>query len=540
MLVLSSRFLSFLFLLLLFYQIFRSQESNGPVKYDEIYLDTSPSMYIDFESNRSIDEANSLLSSLGIAENEITSERRRLPNSSTIISDFQGITYDFLDNLVADSSFTRSFILTGDLSFYKNAFIDSMRVDFNPDDFSQLRVEVFPNVTDNLLNGNLIFRLLHKGRQLSSVVSSVKGKQKIDFDIPVSLNGNFVIQIDGDNVLYDNEFRFTVAERKKPKIVLLGAGRNVFIQNVFANENLFVTHNMSNNDLDYRLLEEADVIIIDNTSALASGVISQLENKTVVSIPAYENSDNVVLPWTGISTDQNLDSLKYEIDLGTNHPLLLGIYRKKAVLNKLPIASASCILSGDFEDILLLRNGIPFLVKSPTKPYFYFNTSFDLRQTDLPTHPLFLPLFYKIALSSTNKIDRTYYYPGDIGFMKTREKKIPPKLIAEGVERIPDFSFIEDGVSFLVPDLDPGFYQLVTPTDTMGISVNLKESESVMEGATIEGLRDRYGHLSHVNIQGTDEQELTRNDHDKRLMNYALILVIFVLVTETLFHKYIR
>ena len=172
--------------------------------------------------------------------------------------------------------------------------------------------------------------------------------------------------------------------------------------------------------------------------------------------------------------------------------------------------------------------------------YFYFNVPLDLDYTNLPTHSIFLPILYKLVLSSVAYEMMPYYYPGSLGYVNAEFVESPPRIQNEELELIPEFSPQNDGVSFLIPDLPAGFYWLKHNLDTFQIAINVPRAESAMVGLTLQELEQNFGELNHVTIQSAEAQVVVDTENGNDLWKYALILVVFFLVVETLFHKYLK
>ena len=540
-LILVTRIFSFLLLLILLFNFYFELQGNTQIDKDNVFVDRTPSMSIEYKTTRSIDQAEDFLLKFNQTSNKEDFQSSPLQDYyTTVISDFQGVEIEDLNKSVSDTSVSKAFIVTGELTEYKNAFIDSMSIDFNPDDLSQVRILLFPRVSNSLKKGNLVFRLLHQRRQLSSVVKDIQDLNSIVFDVPVDSYGDYTVEIDGDQVYYDNEFRFTISERRKPVISIIDLEANIFIKEVFANKDLFDTHELDPSSLDFELLKRSDAIILNGLMELPSGLSSQLSNKTVVSFPPTRSREKVESVWMNFKVSIQNDSSKYDFDLNFDHPLLSGIFSKISKMNSFPSAATCFEIAGEYEKIISLRNGEPLLIKEIQKEQYVFNVPLDLDYTNLPTHSMFLPLLYKIVLSAVDYDYAPYYYPGELGFLAVENREAPPKIVSEKLEVIPQFNPSEGGITFSIPDLPPGFYQLFHERDTFRIAINTKKEESIMEGITLNELEKNFGDLNHISIQSANSPNFLAVDVKDVLWKYALILVFFILMTETLFHKYLK
>ena len=497
-------------------------------------------MFIEHMGSRSIDQVDNLVADLSKQAVEEVYQNMDFENFPSVISDFQGASLKTLQDIVADTTVQRNFIVTGAVTFYKNASVDSLWVDFNPDDFSQTRVIIRIMRSTALEEENLIFRLMHKERQLSSVVLKSDDIDQVVFDVPAGLYGGFTVEIEGDQVFYDNTFHFTISQRMKPVIAIIDAGEENFLQQVFTNESLFTVYSMKSDAVDFDNLRKADVIVFSGLSNLPTGLSNEIANKTCIVFPPTELEDDFDFSWLGFSLTPSLDTIRNEMELDPYSPLFSGVFTKKNTFDALPTSASYFDLRGNYETLIRLRNGKASLVRSLDGHNYFFNVPLDLKYTSLPTHSIFLPILYKIVLSTKEYDAAPYFYPGDLAQLKAEFSDTPPKIVADNLEVIPDHSPMENGISYRIPQLESGFYQLLHQKDTFEIAVNSSKAESIMSGLSHKELEENFGNLDHVTIQSAEAQALTMSSNEQALWKYALILVLFILLTETLFHKYLR
>ncbi len=549
LLVLTSRLFVFLSVV---YLIFESASSAHEKEIGSLLIDSTPSMSL-FGEEGSAEEILSRWPSLsGEAGGEkfktrdakevrfisLPSELRLLEAYTNLISDFQGISLDELSFVFQDSSVSKNLFLVDDLNSRKNIYVDTLTIDFNSDDLSKRQVIVYLDRSESLVDGTAIVRLLKDDRQLSSVVKEIANLDKVVFDIPIGLHGEFIIELEGDNVLYDNSFRFVVQERSMPVISLVDAEQNRFLQTIYENNELFISHKIDPNAIDYELLSSSDVIILNSLKNAPSGLLAQISEKTVVIFPDADNVNDE--QWSDLSFKIKNDSNLYELDVDFQHPLFKGVFDKVTDLNDVPSSKSLGEISGNFETIISLRNGDPFLVKHSDKNHFFFNTNLSEAVTNFPTHSLFLPLLYKIALLSSVSEGQNYFYPGDLANETVDNQELPPKIISSSFEIIPEFGTSGNGITWMIPALDPGFYTVINDDDSTQIAINMPKGESLMRAPTLQELQVFFRDYSHVSVQSLSSLSDESSKAGLGVWKYALILIIFLLMTETLFHKYLK
>ena len=519
----------------------------------KILLDISPSMSLGEEGNKSVDQAHRYLEKLDLNKNNSGGTETGFGNDDLktsidldddihdfehVISHFQGFSLSSLRAIASDTTTQRVFVKVGDINAKQNVYIDSLWVSFNPDDFSQRRIELIPGNTDSLLTSSIIFKLYNGDRQLASVVQQADQISRIVFDIPLNSTGEFLLEIDGDEVYFDNRFYFVIGDRNRPVISIIDTESNLYLEEVFSNQNLFEVNYPNPRSLDFELIKGSDVVILHGLDAFSTGLWRQLESKTVLVFPPRQSEGNLTID--GLSLSPLSSTEAYELDVDQNHPLLRGVFKKAADASNFPYATPLYSILGQYESIISLRNSDIFLAKTSTEDYYVFNTSLDLEYSNFAVNSIFLPLLYKIALRTSEINVPPYQYPEDLATIEVKNTEVPPKVISADFEVIPDFNPSLNGIVFEVPQLEPGYYRLVHGSDTFGLAINLAKKESLMKGLTNEELEelDKLSHVSVVKVDNGSESLVF--GEESGIWKYALILAFLFLITETLFHRYLQ
>ncbi len=543
-LILSTRFLAF-FSIILFILFFEKDHSVNEIHPNAYLVDNTPSMSIKHNGQQPLELIDEVLPLKEETDNELL-----MINSSihtyldlinqypNLISDFQGFTPDQLSFYLKDTSRYYHLYLVGDVNKYKNVFIDTLTVNYKVDDFSKRRITLFPSRSNALIEGDIIYRLFHKKRQLASVVQNINDFDKVVFDISWELSGDFMVEIEGDEVYFDNEFRFVIHVQQKPIISLIDASNNVYLQSVFDNKDLFDLRIMDPNLVDYEFINSSDLIILNNLENMPSGLRTQISNKSMIIFPPLAKSS--YFESIGFNTSTITDTSFYELEIVFENPLFKGLLVNNGELVEMPRSRSLYKLNGDFESIITLRNGDPLLIKLANRDHYFFNTYLSEQYTDLPTNAIFLPLLYKLALFSTPNKFANYLYPDDLVQVTSKNKEMPPKLTAEEFEVIPEFTPNANGITYKIPRLNPGFYTLLLDKDSTRIGVNMSREESIMEATTIEELESHFENQKNVAIQSFSSLQNGMAKEEFSVWKYALILTICLLIVETLFHKYLR
>ncbi|MER3329124.1 MAG: hypothetical protein RIF34_06045, partial [Candidatus Kapaibacterium sp.] len=180
-------------------------------------------------------------------------------------------------------------------------------------------------MTFNISSGNVVIKLMQGSRQISSIVKSISDLGIVEFDVPIEAYGSYSLEIEGDDVVYDNTFYFVIEERSKPTISILNNGSRA-IEEVFSNELLFNTQILDIQNLDYEMLDQSDLVVLNSHENLPANLIGQFSDKKFLIFP----SDSVnILTYNELS---NLVFTKsngvFEIDLETENELLKGVFER--------------------------------------------------------------------------------------------------------------------------------------------------------------------------------------------------------------------
>ena len=349
----------------------------------------------------------------------------------------------------------------------------------------------------------------------------------------------------GDEIEFDNEFYINLGKNISPSVLVLSASNNKYLNAIFGNDELFEL-SISGGDIDYELLNEANLVVVNDFFQLPDGLVSQYLNQTsFIIIPADSIDMDSYQSETGFLLRRGTEAGLQEIEMAKGTALLRGIYKKTDETISLPNANAQLELANPHERILSLRNGETFLAKSiATKLYFFTSPLLD-EYTNFHNHSSFLPIMYRIADESVDVDPKLFVYPNDFLEISGMSPDVPPKIIGKEVEIVPEFSLRNnDGLVKMPNNLAPGFYHLVQGNDTLkSIGLNLPKSESLFEGPTYAELKDFFEGSSHVQVVSISDENSTRllTSHESDgLWKYALILALIFITVETAFHRYLK
>lgn len=461
-------------------------------------------------------------------------------NNNILLSDFQRVNTQDLASVLIDSTKRYRIILLNKLSEHRNLAVDSLWLQTNPNDLSELTVYV-DFVKYNMASGSVVVKLMQGTRQLSSIVKELGELDVLEFDIPMDAYGQYSLQIDGDEVAYDNEFFFVREVKNKPVISVLNNEGGRAIEEVFNNSSLFDTKILNTQNPDYERLEGSDLIVFNNFFELPINLIEQFDGKYLLIFPPDSIDGLSYSGLDGMSFSQN-SSDPLEIDIIPGNDLMRGIFDENTQPGTMPKLSPAFHVKGSFEPIINFRDGSPFLFS--TQKNYIFNTSLNNSQ-GFESNALFLPVLYQIAFTSAGGIEAPYVYPGNSIKLDVPVTDIPIKLVGEGFEVIPDFNSIESKTTLSIPnDVKPGIYHLIREEDTLQhLAINIPGNESVMIAPSLEDLErafEQYDNVTVSQVYEGAENTMFASSESVGLWKYALILALILILTETMLHRFLK
>ncbi len=473
-------------------------------------------------------------------------DRVEKQSDTYLISDFQDSSVDQLEMLKNDST-NNYYLIYKEYAQLKNAFIDSVWIERDLEDYSNLLLNCRIGHTENFIEGSIVVKLVDEaGNQISSVVVNLSSELEVEFSLPQNFSTSlFQIQINGDEIEYDNQFYITLNKNRTPSILILSQSSNRYLESIFGNNSLFDL-TISNGEIDYERLKSVDLVVLNDYYEIPAGLINQNSNDaTFFLIPSDSIDLSNYRSETGFSLERSNSSGSFEIQLSKGNDLMKGVYKKIDEGTSFPRASRKYQVTGAHESILLLRNGGTFLAKAIGSSLYILTSPLSDEYTDFPNHSIFLPIMYRIADESLETDNTLFVYPNDFLEVSSLSPDLPPKIVSEEIELIPEFSLTNQGGLVKVPnDLAPGFYHVKQGNDTIkSFGLNLPKKESLFKGPTLAEISDFFADSPHVSVVPISDQRngrILELSDSNSLWKYALILALIFLTLETVFHRYLK
>lgn len=478
-----------------------------------------------------------------------------------LISDFQGVdSYNFEG--FENDTLRNYYFLPIEMEDYSNVHFDSAYLEntFLLDGLKNvMKVAIKNEGTIALEQINL---KLFIGEQLSGTASldiEPNGIVEQDFEIDraaASLD-EVRLELDDSPVFFDNNLYLTLNNIEKLNVLEIKEPTSgEFINRLFSDNELFELESFNSGNLDLNKLKNSDLIVLNGLTALSNQLTQALNtflegNGTVVIIPSTSNS-----PSTYVNLDLNLaNDSKERLALNSpdmQNPFFDGVFEEDDENIAMPTATTSLRLRNINSTVLSFKNGRPFLAKAEREGNLYFySCGFDVESTSFPSHSLFVPVMYKIALGSNVNLN-TLYYSTD---QETIEYPLPQNfnsskivsLTNDNVKITPDQRLAADKLIMILPkdEIKEGHYQLMSEGTVLGaIAFNNPKAESVNGSISADSFSKTAESSDHLYlIQATSGLEVNQNLIEGvkgiPLWKYAILFSLLFLFVEVILIRYL-
>ena len=601
-LVLASRLLFLLFLVLAFAQPFipaREQMTSG--KNMVIYLDNSYSMSAQVE-----DKVRALDAGIGFATEIVTllpaDTRYRLitndfaPFSNTFkskaeiedlltqtrlspisrsfaevknrldgisgsdifwISDFQKSTFK-QENQQADST-NQWHMIPLVFNQSANVFVDTVYLE-NPFSIGGEKNSISLRLKNTGLTKKegLVTKLSINGIQSATAAVDIEPNSvaETSFDLSAGMSGlnEAAISFSDFPVSFDNEFYLTLNFSTKIKVVeVKGKTTSNYVQRVYGNSNLFSFKSFDEGNVDYSVLSQADLVVVNGLNKIDQGLSSILassEHSQLLLISGAEPDVTSYKTILGLASLTKVES-KEQVELDKpdfQNPFFSNVFEEKSVTLAMPKASKLLDWGNDRSAILKFRNGQPFLSRNMNN--FILACPLEKQFTDFYNQALFVPVMYRIAASGKRNEIKAYYQTSQSLIALRADSLVgeePVKLIGQQ-EIVPAQRRRNDQLVMEIPKfaITPGFYRAIFQRDTLDLlAFNLDKAESVLDQYKGEEVKELLGGGTNISLFQASSVETFSNAIKERylgtpLWKYAILLALFFLLAEVLLIRFLK
>lgn len=433
---------------------------------------------------------------------------------SYIISDFQK-GFSTTDKLQINKQVQTSFVKL-QASTLPNVSIDSvwmLSATHRPNVSEKLVVQLHNHSEEIAKNIPLKLSINNQQKSISNLTIDA-GKIKTDTLSFSGLNLGWKkaeLSIKDFPVTFDDTLRFSFKVDNDLKVLSLNGDYSVdFIKPLFAADTYFnLTENPESN-INYSGFNNYRLIVLNGLKTPSTGLAQELKN--------YVKNGGVVVVFPNLDADvANYNQFFAALSL----PKIVEINQAATKVNQIDLANP--IFKDVFEDVpknidlpeayryLIYDNNNQLakteLLKLPANRFFFSQYSvgngkiylcasgLNTKDSNLPKHPVFVPLMYKIAFSSG--IAQPLFYTNGIDNVLEQSKitigaNQSLKLLANNFDVIPEIRQVEGKTLLYVADQvkHPGFYNLKKSDSLLAVfSFNDNRTESDMNYLTTSELQ---------------------------------------------------
>ncbi|MBY0424232.1 MAG: hypothetical protein K2Q22_01230, partial [Cytophagales bacterium] len=477
------------------------------------------------------------------------------------LSDFQKSTSGNLATIVPDSSIQLK-ILPIQNPAIANVFIDSVWLSspfIKPGEVNYIRAKV-SNTGEKAVSGLSITCFTDdKTSGSASVDISPKGSSLVDFGFPASSSGEIRVKLSFEEqpVSFDNQFFAVIHPVAKINVALITSENESYFKKVFDGEEAFTLRVFSHRNIDYTAVGKAGLVIVEDAEKLEGNVLKFLSNFVI-------SGGHLVLTPGETPQPDKLEALSKALSLGTvayqnaetktelqipdkKQPFFSGIFEDIKPDMTMPEVRNTWKWAYWEEDILVDKNKTAFLSARPMGKgeIYIFGSPMGKAYTNFPSHSIFVPVMYKLAIRSQRNQENLAYRIGQSNI----QVKLPGAatntlytLSNHHLSLIPDQKISGDLMTLTLPkeNLTPGYYTLSTPGFApITLALNSDRQESDMATYSTEELKSIFSKYPNVEVlpigatnSGSNVSEASLGSGS--LWKYCIILSLIFLLAEIL------
>jgi len=482
------------------------------------------------------------------------------PSEVFWISDFQKSTLGDLSGLKMDSAY-QWHLVSLPMQNPANIFIDSVYLE-NPlmigGERNSIKVKL-KNSGPRGVEGLMLKLMINNIQAATTSVSLVaNGTTEASFDLASNLQGlnEAKVSISDFPVSFDNDLYFTLNAAGRLKVAEIKADvKPTYIEKVFGNQSLFAFKSQHIGNVDYSLLNDADLIIFNGLNKIEGGLLSVISaikerSGTVLVIPSANpdlSSYRLILPFAGLSVAKSQEQEELERPDFEN-PFFENVFEEKTISLAMPRAKKIMQWGTDRSAILKFKDGQPFLAQSGN--LFVLASPLEKDFTDFYNHALFVPVMYRMA-ASVKKDQQKLYYTLSETLIRVKADSLfgeEPVRLTGSQELIPPQRKTGDQVLIEIPkfSINAGFYSVMFKRDTLSLlAFDLDKRESLLAQYKASEVKELAGGGDFLSIFEATTPEAFGNEIKERylgtpLWKYALLLALAFLLAEVLLIRFLK
>lgn len=379
-----------------------------------------------------------------------------------------------------------------------------------------------------------------------TAVSLEKPLNSVAISLPNTSDLNLKIKLSDQNCVNDNTFYVSKSKPLKQHVLAIGSDdKNAFLAKIFT-EDEFIFTQFNPSHINYNLLEQQHVIIINELKSISDALITTLstfsdKGGTLIFIPSENGSINEYNKINSIFSTKK----EHEVRLTTihfSHSIYSNVFEKTISNFQFPTFKTHYQLKNYHNTLLTLENGSPLLVNNGN--FYTFSAALNEKNTNFKQAPLIVPTLYNIAKNSLKAVI-PYYTIG-----RKNNIDIPIKLKTDEVLNLQKerFNFTPlqhiqaEKVTLNIHNTpnDSGIYNVLDTENSIisKLAFNYDQSESTIDYHDIKTLESEHIQASY-SVANT-VSSLNSVAQVATLWKWFVIFAILFLLVELLILKYFK
>lgn len=493
-------------------------------------------LQLEYSSN-SLTTQGILLKSKSFFKNKSNSS-----NNVIFISDFQNIKNE--SKITIDSIYNHYFVKLQPENT-TNISIDSIYISNKNATNIELKV--------NLKNSgepidNLPVSLLNNDNLIAKTSIVLDKQNSTTFSVPANEIINGKITIEDPNLQFDNTLFFNINNAKKTNVLSINGENDSFLKNIYTNDE-FIYNSTNENQLNYNLLEDQNLIILNELNTIPNTLISALKQFTkrsgvLIIIPSEDintaSYNQILSNYNSIINDE-IKNNKHITNINYEHPLYnSGVFEKQVSNFQYPkVNSYYNINSNMSSSILKYEDGKNFLFQNNNT--FVFTSALNSKNSNFKNSPLIVPTLYNIGKYSYKNPELYYIIGRDNAYDVSIKLNQDNILSLSNTENniIPEQRYYNNKVAIKTNDLPniSDLYAIKNKNETIqNVSYNYNRHESNLLYKDLSALNDITISNSITEVFDSIKSDTKIN----ALWKWFVIFALALLIIEMLILKYFK
>ncbi len=395
---------------------------------------------------------------------------------------------------------------------------------------------------------NMPVSFFNNDQLIAKTSAAISADTTVTFSIPSNQSINGQIIINDADLQYDNSLFFNINNTLKIDVLAINNANDSFLNRIYTKDEFNYTSTPLN-ELDYNILNEQNLIILNELPTIPNSLINALNSFTdqggfIIIIPSNNISIeayNVLLQNYHTSFNNLIENKKHITTINFSHPLYSnGVFEKRVSNFQYPEVNKYYNLSR--------YNGTPILQYEDTKSFlfqdkqaFVFTAPLNSYNSNFTNSPLIVPTLYNIGKLSF-KIPPLYFNIGQENTFDVLVQMHQDDILSienKQLNIIPKQQYYNNKVVITTDD-DPsisGVYSVKDKNKTIqNVSYNYNRRESNLVYQEISNLKNIIIGNSITDIFNTLKSDTKVNE----LWKWFVIFALAFLIIEMLILKYFK